>query len=169
MQNFHPLLVHFPIALILMAAFFELLHRFTRDAILDRLALWLLCFGGLAAAFAAASGWIAEQTVAPVAAAHEVLEHHRMAGYLTLGLAAAQIAWRIATGRRGGPRPRWLFAVALLGLAGLVAFAAHQGGQLVYQHGVGTAITAPGGPLAEDPTTQPEKTPAEVPTGKDFR
>ena len=169
MQNLHPLLVHFPIALIMMAALFELLHRFTRDTRYDRFALWLLCFAGLSAAFAAASGWIAEQTVAPVAAAHGILENHMKVGYLVLSLAAVLIAWRVATDRRRGPRPRWLFTLTLLGLAGLVGFAAYEGGKLVYQHGLGTAITAPGGPLAEDPATQPGTTPKDVPTGKDFR
>jgi uncharacterized membrane protein len=168
MQNFHPLIVHFPIVLLLLAALFELLRLFLRRDPFDQLARWSLYLGALAAVAGAASGWVAEQTVAPVAAAHEVLEKHEKAGYVTAGFAAVLLSWRVATGRRGGPRPRWIFTVALLALAALVAFTAHEGGELVYEHGVGTSITAPDGPLAEDPAAQPQTTP-DVPTGKDFR
>jgi uncharacterized membrane protein len=169
MQNFHPLLVHFPIALLLLAALLELLRLVTRRPHFAPAAGWFLYLGALAAVFAAGSGWLAEQTVAPVAAAHEELEKHEKFGYVTLGVAAALVFWRVATGRRGGPRPRWLYTLTLLALAGLVALTAHEGGELVYQHGVGTRITAPGGPLAEDPPSSPEQIPPDVPKSQDFR
>jgi uncharacterized membrane protein len=169
MQNLHPLIVHFPIALLLLAVLFELIHLFVRRTALDSMARRLLYLGALAALVTAASGWYAEQTVAPVAAAHDALEKHEKAGYVSLGLAAILAFWRVATARRNGPRPRWAFTLVMLALAGLLVFTAHEGGELVYEYGVGTEITAPGGPLAEDPSESSEHEQPDVPTGEDFR
>jgi hypothetical protein len=62
-----------------------------------------------------------------------------------------------------------LYTLALVALATLVALTAREGGELVYEYGVGTEMTAPGGPLAEDPSDQPRQPPAEIPRREDFR
>jgi len=65
---------------------------------------------------------------------------------------------------------RSLGAVVLL--VALVA-AGKAGGELVFEHGVGTRMTAPGGALYDPtapPTTKPQATgDAPAPSGKDFR
>jgi len=139
-----------------------------RRPLLDTLAKWFLYLGALAAAGAALTGWIASQSVAPVSAAKGPLAEHRTLAFLSLGTAVALAFWRWGTERRGGPRPRLLFAVGMLGLGALLVAAALEGGELVYEHGVGTALTAPGGPLAEPPDSARGQRP-DVPKSTDFR
>jgi uncharacterized membrane protein len=169
-QNVHPLFVHFPIAFLFSAAVAELAHALWRRPDLDALSRWLLYLGSLTTAAAALTGWIAGQTAAPVAAAREALEDHRTLAFVTLGVAAALALWRWGMARRGGPRPRLLFTAAMVGMAALLVAAAQEGGELVHEHGVGTRLTAPGGPLHEAPgrPAPGAKTP-DVPRGSDFR
>ena len=168
MQNLHPLFVHFPVALISVAVILELAAAVKRTPALDLLARWFLYLGATAAALTVLTGWLGEQSVAPVAAAHEAIEKHEKLGFLTLGTVALLAFWRGATTRAGGPRPRWLFVFGTLGLLVLLWETAHEGGELVYEYGVGTELTAPDGPLGEEPVENPEP-PPDVPTGKDFR
>ena len=171
MQNLHPLFVHFPIAFLIGAVAAELVHAARRRPTTDAVARWLLYLGALAAVATSTTGWLAAGTAAPVAAAREALGEHRLLTFLATGAAAALAGWRLATARRGGPRPRVLFTAALLGLAGLLFAAAHEGGELVYEHGVGTRLTAPGGPLAEPDSGAARRPggPAGVPRSSDFR
>lgn len=168
MQNYHPLFVHFPIALLVLAAGSELAFLLTHRPLADALSRWFLYLGTLAAAAAATSGWFGLDDVAPVAAAKGDIVTHRALGFITLGTAALLTFWRWGTARAGGPRPRPLFSFGLLGLAALVCATALEGGELVYAHGVGTELTAPGGPLAEPPDTAASRRP-EVPKSEDFR
>jgi uncharacterized membrane protein len=166
MQNFHPLFVHFPVAFLAAALVAEALYVARRRRALDAFARWLLYLGTAAAAATVLSGWLGLQTVARVRAAHDALAAHERLGYLVLGTSAVLAFWRAGTGPRGGPAPRWLFLLGLAGLLGLVVRTAQLGGALVYEHGVGTALTAPGGPLAEEPDTTAGRRP---PAGDEFR
>lgn len=148
MQNAHPYLVHFPVAFLAAAFLAEGLAWARPRPLADALARWFLYLGTLAAAVAVVSGWLGSQTVAEVPAAHDALDAHQRLGYLVLGTSAVLAFWRAGTAPRGGPAPRWLFLLGLAGLLGLTASTAQLGGSLVYDYGVGTALTAPGGPLA---------------------
>src|SRR5262249_60759676 len=120
----------------------------------------------VAAGAAALTGWLGSQSVAPVARAAETLVDHRTYGFVALGSAAVLAFWRWGTSRAGGPRPRWLFLVGMLGLAGILVAAGLEGGELVYEHGVGTKLTAPGGPLHEAARADSSK--RQVPQSRDF-
>jgi uncharacterized membrane protein len=132
----------------------------------DALARWLLYLGALAAGAAALTGWLGALQVAKVARAAESLTDHRTYGFVALGTAAGLAFWRWGTARAGGPRPRWLFVVGMLGLAGILVAAGLEGGDLVYDHGVGTRLTAPGGPLHEN--SGADSTKRSVPQSQDF-
>jgi uncharacterized membrane protein len=169
MQNFHPLFVHFPIALLVTALLAEILFAATRRPLADALSRWLLYLGALAAGAAALTGWLASQSVAPVHGAAHPLVEHRTFGFLTLGTAAVLAFWRWGTASRGGPRPRLLFLFGMLGLGALLVLAAREGGELVYEHGLGTELTAPGGPLAAPPGASDSTAGRDVPKSGDFR
>lgn len=173
MQNVHPLVVHFPIAFLVAAAAAELACVVARRPPAEALARWLLYLGALTAVAASATGWLAAGSAAPVAAARAALDEHRLLTFLTTGAAAGLAFWRLSAARRGGPRPRPLFTAAMVGLAVLLFAAAREGGELVHEHGVGTRLTAPGGPLAEpDSATAVRGASADrrpVPDRGDFR
>jgi uncharacterized membrane protein len=168
-QNVHPLFVHFPLGLLITAAACEALFALTRRPLADTLARWLLYLGALAAGAAALTGWLASQHVAPVAHAAHDLTDHRTFGFVALGTAAVLAFWRWGTARAGGPKPRWLFLVGMLGLAAVLVVAGLEGGELVYENGVGTHLTAPGGPLHEAGADSTHGAKRAVPRSSDFR
>ena len=169
MQNVHPFFVHFPLGLLITAVVCEALFAFTRRPLADTLSRWLLYLGAVAAGAAALTGWLGSQSVAPVAQAADTLVDHRTYGFVALGTAALLAFWRWGTVRAGGPKPRWLFVVGMLGLASILVAAGLEGGELVYEHGVGTQLTAPGGPLHEAPRDSSRGVKRDVPRSSDFR
>ena len=175
MQNPHPLFVHFPIAFLSAFSAATWLALVVRRPGLDRFARACLFVGTVAAAVTVVSGFLAEQSVARVAAAAGPLERHRIAGYVVLGLAALLTALAAIAPRhpRRASAYRAAAAVGALGLSGVLVFGAHEGGELVHDYGVGTRLTAPGGPLHEAPAPGDQRRAprdgAPAPTGRDFR
>jgi uncharacterized membrane protein len=175
MQNFHPLFVHFPIALLLVSVVAALVAVRTRRPGAELVARVLLYTGTLAAGLTVITGFLAAQTVAPVRAAGPVIEEHQTYAYVLLSVASMLSAWSILAWRRHSraPRPVVLWVIGQLGLAALVVLTAKEGGELVHGLGVGTALTAPGGPLHESKSAPGDSVAADStaprPTGKDFR
>ncbi len=119
--RFHPISVHFPIALLTLAAVAELLGRWRREAHHLQTAWFLLAMGTLSCLPAAALGWIhAENT------SHQGddLFWHRWLGIAVVVLACFTLAF----GRRA---PKWRLP-ALLALALLVGITGHYGGYLSF-------------------------------------
>ena len=172
MQNPHPLLVHYPIAFLSAFVAATLLAFVVRRPGVERFARACLFVGAACAAVTVASGFLAEQSVARVAAAQGAIEKHRLAGYGVLALAALLVGLAVVAPRhpsRDGVFRATTAALALV-LGGTLLFAAHEGGELVHDHGVGTRMTAPGGPLHEGaPSDAPARDTAPNPTGRDFR
>ena len=175
MQNPHPLFVHFPIAFLVAFGVAALLGLFVRRPGLDAFTRACLFLGTFAAAGTVISGFLAEQGVARVAAAREVIGEHRTFAYELLILAvllsaAAAVAPRFPA-RAGMWRVVQAIGAAVLLYLGVAT--AKEGGELVHELGVGTKMTAPGGPLHEGggdgATAVPADSTAPNPTGRDFR
>lgn len=139
--NWHPLLVHFPIALISLSAFFhlaaKLLHKQPRFAphcaVLAHATLWLVA---LAAFPTVLFGWLASNTVDHDEAGHAAMLLHRswaLASLLALTVLASLDAWR----HKVDALPTWPFAGAVILVWALVATTAWHGAELVYRHGLG--------------------------------
>src|SRR5215470_9331002 len=100
--RFHVLLVHFPIALLLVGAFLSVWPR--RDAGREAAVSWCLALGLLGALAAAASGWTLATYDPPDAAQAGILRWHRALSLL--GTGTALLAW-LST-RVGPLRRPWL-------------------------------------------------------------
>ncbi len=170
--NLHPLLVHFPITLLIAAAAIDVLSllRATRPTIRD-VATVFYCAGAFMAMAAYFSGLSAAQalTVSPEASA-AVTAHFTWAErttwffvfFASLRLALSYI-WRSTA--------RWAAiaaCVAALTGVGMLLAAAAGGGRLVFQHGLGVATV----PATGQPWTMPgpanRSTPdAALPSGPD--
>jgi len=145
LPNLHPALVHFPIALSVVALVFEAavwIRWYSAPVDRSAAALWILAAAGGGATYAA--GRAAADSVGALSpAAEAALASHADAGLATalalavLALLRAWLAQRDAAkarAQRGALR-----SVALLGalmVQGVVAYTADLGGALVFRHGV---------------------------------
>jgi uncharacterized membrane protein len=124
----HPLLVHFPIALILVAAVAELVSLATASPEWHTVAMANVRAGAAFAIATAGAGWLLASS--RIVEASPVLEWHR---WLGLAAAVASLAAALATSETDRPpRRRWLYRIALFWAAALVAVAGHFGAALVW-------------------------------------
>ena len=128
----HPVLVHFPIALLLVAAAAECLRRFRRDAKPSATATTCCIIGAVSAAAAAGSGWINAATQAHDSSQAQAIDLHRWVGLgaAIAGMLAAALALSLL---RKPSRFLSVTHTTVLMLAALGCGAAgHLGGSLVY-------------------------------------
>jgi uncharacterized membrane protein len=145
--NLHPLIIHFPIALLIAAAMVDLVDAlFERPAWLGSGAASLYVAGAAAAVVAYVTGRQAAATVFVPGMAHPIVEDHRAWALLTVWYVGIVAAARLSALLAGFPRARahrvLLLTAALIGVLFLQQ-TAERGARLVYEHGVGV-IAAPG-------------------------
>jgi uncharacterized membrane protein len=157
--NPHPLLVHFPIALFIIAVLCELLSYFLKSQWLGFVALANGIAAALAAFAAVVTGLFAKSLVVSGPAVF-VAESHETMGYLVLITAVAFAA--IKTYAYLKQTDRLLTTAIAVGLLGVVftIVAAHEGGELVYRYGIGVDKTVhkPAGqyPYGKPLTAEPD-------------
>jgi len=144
LQQIHPLVVHFPIVLllvgILMDGIFLLLGRREWADV-----TFLLVALGVVAAFAAGfTGEVAEHAIEPLPEATKAAldAHHEFAGLVNF-FGTGMLALRMMVRLR--PAKRFFLGAYLavaLGTCALLVVTARRGGVLVYDHGAGISATA---------------------------
>ena len=134
-EHLHPMVVHFPIALFIMALFFELLSVFTRHEGLHKTALHLFVTAALITPLVVRTGL---DEAARLNLKHPVLNEHReYAEWLMwVSLAALPLLW--AVNRKCQKCFRAVFILVLISTAVLVTLTGHEGGKMVFEYGVGT-------------------------------
>lgn len=144
LQEVHPSLVHFPIALLPVSIGTDLIGRATGNRGLLETARHTIEIAAAGAALAGVSGLVAQEEVNAEGDAMDMLITHRNLNILATLAVGALALWRR---RRYRPSLGYLG----LGLAGVAAmtYSAYLGGSLVYEHGVG--VEAAGGQYREDP------------------
>lgn len=143
--NWHPIFVHFSVALLTLSVVFHLLERLTfvrgLRAELQVVARWLLWLGTAFAVVTAATGWLAYNSVAHDDASHAAMTDHRNWALTTLGVFAILALWSLwAWLRKREPvkgAAAFVFLTVLVAGGGLLAGTAWRGGELVYRHGLG--------------------------------
>ena len=124
----HPLLVHFPIALILLAAAAESFAAATDAKRWHVVAIASLRIGAVSAVGAAAAGWLMARM--PGVDPSATLEWHRWLGTMTAAIAVMAVLVT-AAGQRS-TATRWIDRMVLLAAAVCVAATGHLGGMLVW-------------------------------------
>jgi len=149
--HIHPMLVHFPIVLYLLAVGLQLLVLLRRgdlaaDTCLANTALGALLLAATAAAVAAYFGDIALDHAVALGFPPAPLEVHANLGISTMSfmlvLSAVHVAARWRHWLLGGGRGWLLWAVALIGVV-LLIITAYHGGELVYSIGVNVKAVTP--------------------------
>lgn len=148
-DGLHPIAVHFPIALLLVAPLFivatVVFEKHTR--VLSVVTLCLISLGTIAAFLAEQSGEAAARTAQVSESASRVLEDHEELAELTVKIFAALLVVYgaiMAAGIVFGARlPRGVrlvlnigFLMLYIGGGAMLAKTAHAGGKLVHQYGV---------------------------------
>lgn len=138
--NVHPAIVHFPIALTLVAFLLGLIAYLTRRyaitehfSVASHMSLWLAALGAIGAVI---FGWLAFNSVNHDEGGHlAMLTHLVWAIPTALGLVGVAV-WDIA--KNGFKKPVSLFMVIqLLVLSIGISVTAWLGGEVVYRHGIG--------------------------------
>jgi len=163
LPEWHPMVVHFPLALGVSSALFLLAARLVRDqrraATLATVGTWNLCVGAVAALFALATGVAAVVDLHVGAAAHQAISTHlKWAIFTTLALVLLAV-WRGA-GSAWDSRPGWPFVVVLLAATAALVVTGYRGGQNVYRYGIGVHGAISAGPAAiNDDAVRPLRAP----------
>lgn len=138
--GWHPIVVHFPLALVVTSALFlaaaRLLRQERHSATLATVGTWNLCLGAVAALFAVATGVAAVVDLHVGVAAHGAISLHlKWAIFTTLVLVLLAV-WRGA-GTAQESRPSWTFILVLVVATAALVETGYRGGQNVYQYGIG--------------------------------
>lgn len=169
-SELHPIVIHFPIALLFVAPLFIVLSLiFQKSAKAFTVsALVLMVIGTIAAVVAVQTGEAASEPVEHLAQAEAILERHEdlaeLAQWLFLGLTAtfAGLSFLPVLLKKTVPPALWVtahvvFLMAYAGCAGVLGLAAHQGGRLVHEAGIHTAMGWPEATVSTAPSPQPDR------------
>ena len=137
MESVHPIVVHFPIALLLCALVLEGLALALKRPNLHRVSLWNLGLGTAGAAAAVLTGLQAEDLAKHSFEIWQVMQLHKRLGIITLILGLMATGLRLARHDQLGPRLRLVAVLLMVGMASSLVAGGYLGGRLVYEFGVG--------------------------------
>ncbi|MDO8412165.1 MAG: DUF2231 domain-containing protein [Gallionellaceae bacterium] len=140
LPNWHPIFVHFTVALLIVAAIMHLLSHFVSDSGLKNqltiTARWNLWIGTVFTVLTVAAGWVAFNTVAHDEPSHLAMIEHRNWAMVTFAALLGIAAWEVYLYRHRKGKG-WLFTALLALAASLLLSTAWHGGELVYRYGLG--------------------------------
>ncbi|MDQ7849953.1 MAG: DUF2231 domain-containing protein [Armatimonadota bacterium] len=125
---YHPLVVHFPVALWLTSALFELLYLARRERLYAIVSRLLIGLGLLGAAASIASGFLDLDRQVALGVGSGILLQHRLHSLLAYGATAAYLLAFLGRWRRGVV-PVWTTVLSLVGALATAA-AGFSGGEL---------------------------------------
>lgn len=137
LQNIHPLVVHFPIGLLMSGALFYFLALFLRKEGFATTAFSLLVLGALSACVAAGTGLYAEDGVmVSVSVREHLLEHHEQLMLITTGLSIILTAWALIA-RPFPKKGRIVFLILFVVLLATMTWGGDYGARMVYDYNAG--------------------------------
>jgi len=139
MQNLHPALAHFPVALLLTGFLFDVLSTVLKKDSLRVSGWWCLLVGGLSLIAAIASGIYTENTVGHNDVSHTIMARHKQVEYMTVALFGILLVWRSLKQTMLPKTVIQLILYYAIGVfaVGTMVYGANLGGRLVYEYGVG--------------------------------
>ncbi|MES2397509.1 MAG: DUF2231 domain-containing protein [Bacteroidota bacterium] len=133
--SYHPLAVHFPIVLLIIAAIIQIIALFSENKILHFLVAGLTVFGFIGAYVA--SSILHPHTVPLSPTATELLESHERFASYTIWLSGLASALKLFTLFKKKKIIEIITAFILLATAISVSMAGHHGSELVHKFGIG--------------------------------
>lgn len=143
-SHLHVMVIHFPIALLIVAFLSELIGVLSKKQFFTNASFYLLILGSLGALVAYVSGSYTGDGITN-GMFQELIEMHEKAGLITLSLAICTTLFKIVI-YYFKIKKVWtpLVSLVLLGILVIaVARTAYLGGQLVFKNGVGIELALP--------------------------
>ena len=141
--GWHPAIVHFPLGLVVTAAFAlgaaRVLRNESTAGMLATVGTWNLCLGALGIFFALGTGLAAGIGLHVDAAAHQAIALHVKSAVVTTLLVTLVAVWRGAA-TAPNSRPSGFFLLMLWAATAALLVTGYRGGQNVYRHGIGVAV-----------------------------
>ncbi len=138
-QHLHPMIVHFPIALLIFGLLADSVGLFFKKDFFSKAGFYLMIFGTLGVVAAYISGNLAGEGVTEAGPLKQALETHEGAAELSVWIMAIAAVARIsfvALKKYTGILKWTAFALFLLGVLS-IARTGYYGGELVYKHAAG--------------------------------
>jgi len=147
----HPMLVHFPIALLITACSLDIIVLLIKKDLINRqclplIALSALLLGTLSAGIAAIFGDVALDKAISLGFPRRPLETHETLALITIAVFSFNCLLRLLALWRRVPLQGYIGWISVLpGIVGVVLliFTAYYGGELVYHFGVNVAAALP--------------------------
>ena len=137
LQNIHPLVIHFPIGLLMGAALFYFAAWIFKKEDWAKTGFWVLLLGALSLAVSVGTGLYAEQGVmVALDVRQKLLLPHKQFMIATAVISFIVTVWAIVAWpfpKRG----RIIFLILLLAMIGAMTVGADFGGRLVYDYNAG--------------------------------
>jgi uncharacterized membrane protein len=131
----HPALVHFPVALLAMAAVAELLCIVRRDGYFGDAARFMVTAAAWTATPAALAGFARAGAITIPPSAHDAFAIHRIAGIVVAVLAVLAASLAAGVRRSGQIWELFLYRIVLFLAVAFALTAAYCGGEIVYGAG----------------------------------
>ena len=136
-NTFHPLFVHFPIALLVTAGFVALIDLINSKLQLKKVVLWNLIFAALGSIITVASGFRDGDVIPHNQTIHDIMEVHEHIGVTVLIISTLLTIWFILRYTRITKSENILFVLILWIALGLASYNGFLGGKMVFDNGAG--------------------------------
>ena len=136
MANIHPVVVHFPIALLVMFFIVDLVASILQKDSWRQVAAGMLYLGTIAAGVSVAVGLMAAGSVEHGENVHLIMERHKLIGISILCLSLMLSIWRLLSGGAIKGVTNIIFLIFAVVLNILIMLGADLGGLMVYKYGV---------------------------------
>ena len=140
--HLHPMIVHFPIALLIVGFLFDLLSLILKKEFFGRAGFYLLILGTVGVIAAYLSGNYAGDGITETGTLKQALETHEDAALLSLWLMVGTALVRIALVSLKKYKGVFRWAAFVLFLLGVLSIArtGYYGGELVFKHAAGVQL-----------------------------
>jgi uncharacterized membrane protein len=136
MKPLHPLLVHFPIALLFLSVAADLVAFFSNSASLRNTGWWALIGAALGGVVTVAAGVYDMRRATLQEEVHHLVHQHMKVGFALLAAIIGLTVWRWTVYTRPERSVSAVYLDVALLTMGLAGFQGWLGGELVYSHGV---------------------------------
>jgi uncharacterized membrane protein len=135
LPNAHPLIVHFPIALLIVAGIFAILYVFSDKTIYKELLFWNLIIGTIGLYGAIITGIIASNTIVHNEEIHEIMTIHKYFGLTSTILFTILSLWLILRKSKLVAIEQRIFTFIIIVCIVVMTYGSFLGGKMVYEKG----------------------------------